>query len=70
MIYLLYPLWTTLEKLRSLPATASIPVIFCTAKAQRHEVEHFHSLGAAGVIAKPFDPMTLHDEVRRILGEE
>lgn len=53
----------TLEALRANKATALIPVIFCTAKAQRHEVEHFRSLGAVGVIAKPFDPMTLAQQV-------
>ncbi len=58
---------TTLERLRATPATAGIPVIFCTAKAQRHEVEYFRSLGAAGVIAKPFDPMTLHVDVRKFV---
>jgi CheY-like chemotaxis protein len=60
---------TTFQRLRADPATASIPVIFMTAKAQMHEVAAFRALGAAGVIPKPFDPMTLPAEVRRILGE-
>lgn len=38
-----------------------------TARAQTREVEHFLSLGAAGVIPKPFDPMTLAATVRRYL---
>lgn len=58
---------TTLEALRANAATASIPVIFCTAKAQRHEVEYFRSLGAVGVIAKPFDPMTLAEQVSALV---
>jgi two-component system, OmpR family, response regulator len=57
---------STFQRLRSDPATARIPVIFMTAKAQKHEVEGFLALGAAGVIPKPFDPMTLAGEVRRI----
>jgi CheY-like chemotaxis protein len=58
---------STFQRLRAAPETADIPVIFMTAKAQKHEVEAFRSLGAAGVIPKPFDPMTLAAEVRRIL---
>jgi CheY-like chemotaxis protein len=58
----------TLEKLREQPSTADIPVIFLTAKVQRHEVERYFALGARGVIRKPFDATTLPNEVRRILG--
>jgi CheY-like chemotaxis protein len=57
---------TTLSGLRQLPATADTPVIFMTAKVQSSEVAHYKSLGAIGVIAKPFDPMTLADEVRAL----
>jgi len=55
---------TTLLHLRDNPRTAEIPVIFMTARAQARELDHFKSLGAAGVIAKPFDPMTLAGSVR------
>ena len=55
---------TTLTHLRENPATADIPVLFMTARAQSREVEHFISLGAQGVISKPFDPMTLAFLVR------
>ena len=44
-----------------------MPVIFLTAKVQQHEVERYMTLGALGVIRKPFDAMTLPDEVRRIV---
>jgi CheY-like chemotaxis protein len=54
----------TLEKLRKNPQTSAIPVVFMTARAQAREVEHFISLGAQGVISKPFDPMTLASEVQ------
>ncbi len=54
----------TLRHLRENPKTADIPVVFVTACAQTREVEHFKSLGAAGVIAKPFDPMTFAASVR------
>lgn len=54
----------TLARLRENPRTAGIPVIFMTARAQSRELDLFHSLGAAGVIPKPFDPMTLAASVR------
>ena len=57
---------TTLGKLRERPELANVPVIFLTAKAQPAELERYLSLGAAGVIAKPFDPMTLADQIRAI----
>ena len=56
-----------LQRLRGSARTAQIPVIFMTARAQTDEVEHFLSLGAAGVISKPFDPMTLAASVRAYL---
>ncbi len=45
----------------------SIPVVFMTAKVGEAERECLLSLGASGVIAKPFDPMTLPNELDRIL---
>src|ERR1700686_2919232 len=55
----------TLRHLRENPQTAAIPVVFMTARAQTREIDHFKSLGAASVIVKPFDPMTLAASVRR-----
>ncbi len=55
----------TLAQLRESPQTAGIPVVFMTARAQTRELRHFISLGAEGVISKPFDPMTLATSVRR-----
>lgn len=54
-------------RLREDTRTASIPVIFMTAKVRAHERQAFEDLGANGVIAKPFDPMTLADQVRALL---
>ncbi len=58
----------TLALLRADAETASIPVIFMTAKVQRQEVERYLSLGAAGVVSKPFDPLSLVGDIRKILG--
>jgi CheY-like chemotaxis protein len=54
----------TLIRLRESARTAGIPVIFMTARAQAREVDRFRSLGALGVIPKPFDSMTLAASVR------
>jgi CheY-like chemotaxis protein len=54
---------TTLQQMRSQPKLQSIPVIFMTAKAMPQEVARFRALGAAAVIAKPFDPMLLAEHV-------
>ena len=59
---------STLARLREDPATAAIPVVFLTAKAIAAEVDRLKSLGAAGVLTKPFDPMTLARELRGVLG--
>jgi two-component system OmpR family response regulator len=57
---------TTLEALRRLPKTAATPVVFMTAKVQGSETAHYRSLGAIGVIPKPFDPMQLAQQVRAL----
>jgi CheY-like chemotaxis protein len=55
---------TTLANLRKNPRTAHIPIVFLTARTQSGEVEQYLSLGAQGVLSKPFDPMTLAASVR------
>ncbi|HEY5756842.1 MAG TPA: response regulator [Steroidobacter sp.] len=57
---------TTLQQMRSQPELQAIPVIFMTAKAMPQEVARFRALGAAAVIAKPFDPMLLAEHVLAI----
>jgi two-component system OmpR family response regulator len=58
---------TTLKHLRERPNTTYTPVLFMTARAQAREIEQFVSLGAAGVIPKPFNPMTLAESVRNFV---
>jgi DNA-binding response OmpR family regulator len=55
----------TLRRFRGSSAAAT-PVVFMTAKVQARDLERYREIGAADVIVKPFDPMTLADEVRRI----
>ena len=58
----------TLGALRQIPGLADTPAIFMTAKARESERNEFFDAGAIGVITKPFDPMTLADEIRKIAG--
>jgi CheY-like chemotaxis protein/HPt (histidine-containing phosphotransfer) domain-containing protein len=57
---------TTLARLKELDGLKEVPVVFVTAKVQPPEVEHLRSIGAAAVIPKPFDPMTLAATLRSI----
>jgi len=55
---------STLQELRKIPQLAKTPVMFMTAKVQPQEVEFLKSLNVADVIAKPFDPMGLANNIR------
>jgi two-component system cell cycle response regulator len=57
---------TLLRRMRSDPDLARIPVIFMTAKANTSETGRLRELSAIGVIAKPFDPMTLGKQVKAL----
>jgi CheY-like chemotaxis protein len=58
---------TTFEHLQSEASTSDIPVILFTAKAQVGIRQPWDDYAVRGAIAKPFDPMTLADEVSRLL---
>ena len=53
----------TLLGLRELPQFARTPAVFLTAKAANGDLDELMGLGAADVLFKPFDPMTLADQV-------
>lgn len=54
----------TLAAIRALDGLADTPVVFLTGRASTQERERYSALGATGVIAKPFDPAQLADQVR------
>jgi CheY-like chemotaxis protein len=56
----------TLRALRARPETADVPVIFLTARTRGDDLHRYRAAGAAGLIAKPFSPMALADEVRQL----
>jgi CheY-like chemotaxis protein len=59
---------TTFQRLRADPATAGIPVVFLTAKVRAADRQSLIDLGADAVLSKPFDPMTLSEEIIAALG--
>jgi CheY-like chemotaxis protein len=57
----------TCRRLKSDTVTASIPIVFLTAKSQEAEIQRGLSLGAAGYVTKPFDALTLGQHVKDIV---
>lgn len=56
----------TLAALRRLPGWADTPAVFVTAKVRNQERQRYLDFGAVEVIPKPFDPMTLADQLRAV----
>jgi CheY-like chemotaxis protein len=61
---------TTFQKLQKNPATKNIPVLFLTAKVQSSDRRRYAEMGVYGVIAKPFDPLMLAEQIAQTLGWE
>ena len=57
----------TLAAARQTAVGRDLPVIFITARVLVTDRERLLSLGAIGVIPKPFDPMKLGAEVARLI---
>ena len=55
---------STLRALWEIPELADVPAMFMTAKVQSDEIAEYKALGALEVIVKPFDPMTLADQIK------
>ncbi|MEM8603715.1 MAG: response regulator [Cyanobacteria bacterium P01_H01_bin.121] len=49
------------------PSTRSIPVILLTARVQAEDQQRFSELAVKAVIAKPFKPATLAEQVTTLL---
>ena len=58
---------STFGLLQQSEETRHIPVIFLTAKVQAGDKRSLLALGARGIIAKPFDPLLLPEQVLEIL---
>jgi CheY-like chemotaxis protein len=58
------------ETLRAEPSTAEIPVILLTARVLPRDRRQFAQMGIAGVITKPFNPLTLWQQIEKIVWGE
>jgi CheY-like chemotaxis protein len=58
---------TTFREMQLRPEIAHIPVILLTAKVQGVDQRRFADLGVAAVLFKPFDPMTLAQQIADVL---
>ncbi|MEQ9258843.1 MAG: response regulator [Roseovarius sp.] len=56
----------TLQELRKIDGLEAIPFVFLTAKFNTAETERLREMGAADVLAKPFDPMSLAQTLKTI----
>ncbi|TGD43339.1 response regulator [Pseudotabrizicola sediminis] len=56
----------TLNELRKLPGLSDVPVVFMTARVSEEFSNGLRQEGALDVIAKPFDPMSLADQLRKL----
>jgi CheY-like chemotaxis protein len=58
-----------LRRLKAAPETAGIPVALFTSVLSEEESQAALSVGAVGILEKPFDPRRLVDEVVSIVNE-
>ena len=57
---------STLQELRKQPGLEDVPAMFMTAKVRPSEIEQLREEGAIDVIPKPFDPMTLSENLKSL----
>lgn len=57
----------TFQKLQENEALARVPVVFLTAKSSDQEIERLETMGAAGVLTKPFQPHQLSSQIEQFL---
>jgi two-component system, OmpR family, response regulator len=57
---------TLFRKMKQMPETAHLPVVFITAKATQRDMDELVALGAAATISKPFNPRDLPQQLRAI----
>lgn len=58
---------TTFRQMQQTPSIGHIPVLLLTAKVQGIDKRRFADLGVAGVLFKPFDPLTLAEQISETL---
>jgi CheY-like chemotaxis protein len=58
---------TTYKAMQAIPAIAHIPVLLLTAKVQGVDKRRFADLGVSAILFKPFDPLTLAEQISEAL---
>lgn len=58
---------TTFREMQQIPTIAHIPVLLLTAKVQGVDKRRFADLGVAAILFKPFDPLTLAEQIAEAL---
>ena len=58
---------STFREMQKIDEIKDIPVLLLTAKVQGVDKRRFADLGVAGVLFKPFDPLTLADQISEVL---
>ena len=59
---------TTFREMQKMPNLVGIPVILLTAKVQGVDQRRFAGLGVTAILFKPFDPLTLAEQMSEALG--
>jgi DNA-binding response OmpR family regulator len=54
--------------LRADPATSCVPIVLLTSQLRPRDYKRFRQMAVDGVIAKPFDPVTLGCQIAALLG--
>ncbi len=62
--------WEAVQRLKKDPSTSHIPIVALTAHAMPADRERAMQVGCDGYLAKPCEPRTVVEEVRRILAAE
>ncbi len=62
--------YETCRRLKADPATAHLPVVFLTARAQRGEQDDAMQVGALACLTKPFDPLSIAGELLAVLRQK
>jgi CheY-like chemotaxis protein len=55
-------------KLRKHPSLTAIPIVLITGKARWFSKQQLQTWGVAGALPKPFNPLTLPDQIRQLMG--
>jgi DNA-binding response OmpR family regulator len=59
--------WEVSRRLKARPASAAVPIVLLSARAQEADLQRGHDLGVAEYVTKPFDPIYLLGLVAELL---